>query len=127
LSGSLSERYFPGRAPIEAYGKGGFAFANMSHRGSILVLPSGIWAWSPKTPCEIDEKSLAPVFAKTEEIDFLLIGSGRDQVPLAAPLRKRLKAASVSYDVMPTWAAASTYNILLAEGRRVAAALIAVE
>jgi len=127
LSESLSERYFPGRAPIEAYGKGGFAFANMSHRGSILVLPSGIWAWPPKTPHQIDEKSLAPVFAKRAEIDFLLIGSGRDTAPLATPLRKSLNNASLSYEVMPTRTAASTYNILLAEGRRVGAALIAVE
>ena len=36
---------FPGRAPIEAYGNGGFRFADMSHRGSILALPSGIEAW----------------------------------------------------------------------------------
>ncbi len=121
------ERHFPGRAPIEAYGAGGFRFAEMSHRGSILVLPGGIWAWPPVSAAEIDAASLARVFAEKAEIDIFLIGCGRDPVLLPQPLRERLRAAGISFDVMPTRAAASTYNVLLAEGRRVAAALIAVE
>jgi len=127
LSGSSSGPHFPGRAPIEAYGASGFAFANMSHRGSILALPSGIWAWPPKTFAEIDEASLARVFAEQGEIDFFLIGSGREPALLAELLRQRLKDSGLDYDVMPTRAATSTYNVLLAEDRRVAAALIAVE
>jgi uncharacterized protein len=121
------ERHFPGRAPIEAYGAGGFRFAEMSHRGSILALPSGIWAWPPKSPGEIDEGSLARIFAEKAVIDILLVGCGRDPVLLPAPLREHLREAGISFDVMPTRAAASTYNVLLGEGRRVAAALIAVE
>ncbi len=127
MSGVSGERHFPGRAPIEAYGSGGFRFADMSHRGSVLALPSGIWAWPPKTAAEIDEVSLARVFAEKTEIDIFLIGCGRDPVLLPALLRKLLRDAGISFDVMPTRAAASTYNVLLAEGRRVAAALIAVE
>lgn len=121
------ERHFPGRAPIEAYGAGGFRFADMSHKGSILVLPSGIWAWPPKSAAEIDEASLARVFAEKTGIDIFLIGCGRDPVLLPAPLREHLREAGLSFDVLPTRAAASTYNVLLGEGRRVAAALIAVE
>lgn len=121
------ERHFPGRAPIEVYGAGGFRFADMSHRGSILALPSGIWAWPPKSAAEIDEASLARVFAERTEIDIFLIGCGRDPVLLPAPLREHLRGAGISFDVLPTRAAASTYNVLLAEGRRVAAALIAVD
>ncbi len=127
MSGEPSERHFPGKAPIEAYGAGGFRFAEMSHRGSILALPGGIWAWPPKIAAEIDADSLARVFAEKAEIDIFLIGCGRDPVLLPAPLRERLRAAGISFDVMPTRAAASTYNVLLAEGRRVAAALIAVD
>ncbi len=104
-----------------------FVFAGMSHRGSILALPSGVWAWPPRTPAEIDEASLARVFAEKAGIDFLLIGSGRDPVLLADPVRRRLRKEGLSFDAMPTRAAASTYNVLFAEGRRVAAALIAVE
>jgi uncharacterized protein len=121
------ERHFPGRAPIEAYGAGGFRFADMSHRGSILALPSGIWPWPPKSPAEIDEASLARVLAEKAEIDIFLIGCGRDPVLLPQALREHLREAGISFDVLPTRAAESTYNVLLGEGRRVAAALIAVE
>ena len=50
--------HLPRSAPIEAYGKGGFAFADMSHRGSLLCLPDAIWAWQVTKPAEIDEYSL---------------------------------------------------------------------
>jgi uncharacterized protein len=126
LNGS-GEPHFPRRAPIEAYGAGGFRFADMSHRGSILALPSGIWPWPPKSPAEIDEASLARVLAEKAEIDIFLIGCGRDPVLLPQALREHLREAGISFDVLPTRAAASTYNVLLGEGRRVAAALIAVE
>ena len=119
--------HYPRPAQIEAYGAGGFRFAGMSHRGSILALPSGIWAWPPRIAAEIDEASLARVIEEKAAIDILLIGCGRDPVLLAEPARKRLREEGISFDAMPTRAAASTYNVLFAEGRRVAAALIAVE
>jgi uncharacterized protein len=122
-----AERHLPRQAPIEAYGAGGFRFAEMSHKGSLLSLPGGIWAWPPRSAAEIDIASLARVFGEKAAIDIFLIGCGREPVLLAAPLRERLRAEGISFDVMPTRAAASTYNVLLAEGRRVAAALIAVE
>jgi uncharacterized protein len=119
--------HYPQQAQIDGYGAGGFRFAGMSHRGSILALPSGIWAWPPHTPAEIDEASLARVLSEKAAIDILLIGCGHDHALLAEAVRRRLEEAGISYDAMPTRAAASTYNVLLAEGRRVAAALIAVE
>lgn len=127
MSAPAPDPHFPGRVPIDAYGAGGFRFAEMSHRGSILALPSGMWAWPPKSAAEIDEGSLGRAIAEKSEIDILLIGCGRDPVLLPEPLRRRLKDLGLSYDILPTRAAASTYNVLLAEGRRVAAALIAVE
>jgi uncharacterized protein len=111
---------------IEAYGAGGFRFAGMSHRGSIVIVPSGIWAWPPRTPAEIDEASLARVVNEREEIDLVLIGAGTDFYVLPEALRWRLRELGLRFDVLPTSAAASTYNVLFAEGRRVAAALIAV-
>jgi uncharacterized protein len=121
------ERHYPRPASIEAYGNGGFRFAGMSHRGSILVLPSGVWAWLPSRVDEVDELSLARVIEERDAIDFFLIGAGRDPAPLSRPLQDRLRLLGIHFDVMPTAAAASTYNVLLAEGRRVAAALIAVD
>lgn len=126
MSVSQSDPHFPGRAPIDGYGQGGFRFAGMSHRGSLLIVPSGIYAWPIDTAADLSESALARVFAEAEEIDLLMIGSGRDPVALPVALRQRCKAAGMSVDVQPTGGAASTYNVLLDEGRRVAAALIAV-
>jgi uncharacterized protein len=116
----------PHPAAIEAYGVGGFRFAGMSHKGSILALPTGIWAWDASTPADIDEQSLARVLAEPA-VDLLVIGTGRDLVPLARALRDRLKARRLNVEALPTASAASTYNVLLGEDRRVAAALLAVE
>ncbi len=66
------------------------------------------------------------MFSEAREIDLLMIGSGRDPIALPAALRTLLNEAKISVDLQPTGGAASTYNVLLDEGRRVAAALIAV-
>jgi uncharacterized protein len=118
---------FPGRAPIEAYGNGGFRFADMSHRGSILALPSGIEAWPVRAPAEISPASLARLIAEANAIEILLIGTGDAMVPLSAQARGALEAAGLYPDQMSTGAAVRTYNVLLSEERQVAAALVAVE
>src|SRR5215218_7833847 len=118
--------HFPGSAPIEAYGKGGFAFADMSHRGSLLCLPDGIWAWDVTKPDEIDEYSLARVFKSANVIDTLVIGTGTDVWIPPKSLREALRAVRVVLDPMQTGSAIRTYNIMMGERRRVAAALIAV-
>jgi uncharacterized protein len=117
---------FPGRAPIEAYGNGGFRFADMSHRGSILALPSGIEAWPVKTAAEIDAASLKRLLDEAEAIELLLIGTGDVMLPLSLEARAALEAASLYPDPMATGAAVRTYNVLLSEDRQVAAALVAV-
>jgi uncharacterized protein len=126
MSGPSDAPHLPRSAPIEAYGKGGFAFADMSHRGSLLCLPDAIWAWSVTRPNEIDEVSLARVFAAANGIDTLIVGTGTE-VWLAPPaLRNALRRVSVVLDSMQTGPAIRTYNIMMGERRRVAAALIAV-
>jgi uncharacterized protein len=119
-------RHLPQPAPIEAYGNGGFRFAGMSHRGSLLCLPDGIWAWPVTDRNELNETTLAPVLALAGALDLFLIGVGRDPWPLPAVLRERFCDAGISVDTMATGPAAQTYNILLGEGRRVGAGLIAV-
>ena len=120
-------RHLPYPATIEAYGKGGFRFAGMSHRGSLLCLPDGIWPWPPRQASEITEAVLEPVFARAGDIGLLLIGTGRGGWIMPAPLRARFRALSISIETTNTGSAVSTYNILLGEGRRVAAGLIADE
>jgi uncharacterized protein len=119
--------HLPTSAGIDAYGNGGFRFAGMSHRGSLLCLPSGIWAWPVTAPDEIDEASLQLVVAGAGDIDFLIIGSGLTTWVAPEALRWRLRELHIGLDVMPTSAAVRTYNILQGERRRVAAALIAVD
>jgi uncharacterized protein len=119
--------FLPGPHTIEGYGNGGFRFGGMSHRGSILALPSGIYAWDAVTARDITIESLGPVFDEPPGvIEHLLIGTGLDIVPLSASLRQRLREAGIRAEPMPTGAAARTYPILLGENRRVAAALLAV-
>jgi uncharacterized protein len=118
--------HLPRSAPIEAYGKGGFAFAEMSHRGSLLCLPDGIWAWPVTRPEEIDEVTLRRVIEKSSLIDTLVIGTGNAVWLPPGWLRERLRKVSVVIDAMQTGPAIRTYNIMMGERRRVAAALIAV-
>jgi uncharacterized protein len=119
--------HFPGKAQLDAYGNGGFRFAEMSHRGSILCLPSGVWSWKPVTASEIDEASLARAIEEASEIEIFLIGTGDEHVHLDPVLRQKLKDAGLRVDVMATGPAARTYNVLFSDKRKVAAALIAVE
>ena len=118
--------HLPYQAAIDAYGNGGFRFSDMSHRGSLLSLPSGIWGWVVGETGEIDEVSLQPVFAEAGDIDILVLGSGDAPRPLPEPLRWRLRELGIGLELTPTGPAVRTYNILLAERRRVAAGLIAV-
>ena len=84
--------HLPRSAPIEAYGKGGFAFADMSHRGSLLCLPDAIWAWPVTRPDEIDEYSLARVFKAANAIDTLIVGTGTEVWLPPRGLREALRA-----------------------------------
>ena len=118
--------HLPRSAPIEAYGKGGFAFADMSHRGSLLCLPDAIWAWPVSKAEDSDKIALARVFAAAASIDTLIIGTGTDVWLPPPALREALRAVKVVLDTMQTGPAVRTYNIMIGERRRVAAALIAV-
>jgi uncharacterized protein len=118
--------HLPRSAPIEAYGKGGFAFADMSHRGSLLCLPNAIWAWPVTRPEEIDRASLQHVFEAADSIDTLIIGTGTGIWLPPPALREALRAVKIVLDTMQTGPAIRTYNIMMGERRRVAAALIAV-
>jgi uncharacterized protein len=118
--------HLPRSAPIDAYGKGGFAFAGMSHRGSLLCLPEAIWAWPVTKPGEIDRYSLERVFGAANQIDTLIVGTGTEVWLPPADLRAALRTVHIVLDTMQTGPAIRTYNIMIGERRRVAAALIAV-
>jgi uncharacterized protein len=123
----IRDAHYPGRAPIDAYGNGGFRFAGMSHRGGILSVPSGIYGWDVSAAGAFDEAALARVFAEADAIDVLLIGTGAQTAPIRRALRDRFRAANIIADAMSTGAAVRTFNVVLAEGRAVAAILVPVD
>ncbi len=119
--------FYPGRAPIDAYGNGGFRFAGMSHRGSILCLPSGISAWAPERLEDLSLQAFAKVLIERSEVAVLFLGTGKELRHPGLDVRSGLAEAGIGLEAMDTGAACRTYNILLAEGRPVAAALLAVD
>jgi uncharacterized protein len=123
---TIRDQHFPGRAPIDYYGNGRFSFAEMSHNGSLLCLPSGIFGWSPASLAEMDEVTFAPIFNEADGIEILVVGCGNDIGAFPRDLRDKLRAVGIGLEIMATGPAVRTYNILLSEDRPVAAALIAV-
>jgi len=119
--------FYPYQAAIEGYGNGGFRFAGMSHRGSLLCLPTGMHAWEARSPAEITLANLEPVFAAADQIDVLLVGLGTDISDFGKSIRQALRDRHVIVEAIATGGAVRTYNILLGENRAVGAALIAVE
>ena len=123
----LETPHLPTPAPIDAYGNGGFRFGGMSHRGSLICFPDGMWAWPVASVAELSEASLLPALMHAGAIDVYLIGAGRDPWVLPAPLRALFRERAISVDTMATGPAVRTYNILLAENRRAGVGLIAVD
>ena len=119
--------FYPYQAGIDGYGNGGFRFANMSHRGSLLCLPTGMHKWDVASPAEITFESLQPVFEAADKIDVLLIGLGKDVVGFPKPIREALRERGIIVEAIATGGAVRTYNILLGEDRAVGAAFIAVD
>jgi uncharacterized protein len=123
----VEERHLPRQALIDAHGGGGFRFAGLSHRGSLLCLPDGVWAWRVAAPAEMSDQALSPVFARASDLDFFIVGSGSEPWIMPEPLRTRFSEAHISVDTMTTGPAVRTYNVMLMEGRRVGAGLIAID
>ena len=119
--------HLPRQALIDAHGGGGFRFAGMSHRGSLLCLPDGVWAWPIAAPAALTEDSVVAVFDRATELDFFILGTGDAPWTMPEPLRARFREAHISADTMTTGPAVRTYNVMLMEGRRVGAGLIAIE
>ncbi len=123
----MEARHLPRQTVIDAHGGGGFRFADMSHRGSLLCLPDGIWAWPVVSPDGLTDEALSPVFDRADALDFFILGTGYLPWVAPEPLRARFRNAHISFDAMTTGAAVRTYNVMLMESRRVGAGLIAVD
>ena len=105
---------------IQSYGHAGFRIGNTHYTSSVLVTPTTTFAWNGAWTIE----ALAPLFDTDPGPEILLLGTGTRHTMLDAHLRQMLKTKGVGIDTMDTGAACRTFNILLGESRRVAAALI---
>lgn len=110
---------------IQRYGDGGFRVAGIDYQGSIIVRVDATDRWPVSAVSEIDLTSLTPLSGVSPAVDILLIGCGPRFSPPPSDLRRGLKNAGMVLEWMDTGAACRTFNVLLAEGRAVAAALIA--
>lgn len=119
--------HLPHQALIDAHGGGGFRFSGMSHRGSLLCLPFGVWPWPVGEPAAITDDTLSLVFARSSELDFFIIGTGDAPWIVPERLRQKFRQAHISADAMTTGPAVRTYNVMMMEGRRVGAGLIAID
>ncbi|WP_325166142.1 Mth938-like domain-containing protein [Thermohalobaculum xanthum] len=119
----MNEITFGGQRPVDGYGPGGFRIAGEWHEGPLVLLPSGI---QPMAGGALGDAAIAPVLAAAAEIDVVLVGQGAEIAPLPRALREAFEAAGIGVEMMSTPSACRTYNVLLAEDRRVAALLIAV-
>ncbi len=111
------------RQVIDSYGAGGFHVSGAAYTGAILVFPDGTQPWPVTELAEVTVESLRPV-VEHGHIEILLLGCGRRMQPVQSALRQALRQAGIVVDAMDTGAACRTYNVLLAEDRRVAAALL---
>ena len=113
----------PGRQVIERYAATGFRVSGVVYPGAILVFPDRTLAWTAASAGAVTLDSLSAVVARGD-VQILLLGLGRHMGPVAAGLRHGLRAAGITLEPMDTGAACRTYNVLVAEDRQVAAALI---
>ncbi|HTZ78668.1 MAG TPA: Mth938-like domain-containing protein [Stellaceae bacterium] len=114
-----------GRQVIERYGPSGFRVTGISFASSVLVFPDRTSAWEVTAIGDLTAESLRPVI-EHGGVEILLLGCGSRMAPVSPGLRQTLRAAGIVVDAMDTGAACRTYNVLMAEERRVAAALIRI-
>ncbi len=115
-----------GRQVVHAYGEGRFRIAGTVWEQPVLILPQKTLPWSVASINDITLESLAPLFEADPAVEILLIGCGMRMTLVSPSLRAEIRQRGIMSDLMDTGAACRTYNVLMAEDRRVAAAVIPV-
>jgi uncharacterized protein len=116
-----------GRQIIERYAPGAFRVSGVTYQGALLVLPDRTLAWPIASFADITLSSLSALTDPSHPaVELLLVGCGEALRPLPRDLRQALRQAGIVAEAMDTGAACRTYNVLMAEDRRVAAALLPV-
>jgi uncharacterized protein len=113
------------RQVLQSYGKEGFRVSDVAWPSAIIVFPTRTMVWDVSVVADFSLAAFAPVGeASDPPIELLLIGTGQRMALLPSKLRADLRALGFGLEVMDTGAACRTYNILVGEERRVAAALL---
>lgn len=115
-----------GSLVLTGYGGGGFKLNHQFIQGSLLLLPDGSQPWAVSAAEALSLDSLSALEPCWGRLDLLIVGTGDRPVPVTQEIRSYVRAKGIALEVMDTGAACRTYNVLLSEGRRVAAALVAV-
>jgi uncharacterized protein len=116
---NLSEVTFDDARPFDGYGPGFFRVGGEVVPGDILVHPGAVRSWG-------GYRDAATITALAGEVDVIFVGTGADVAHIPADLRAAIEEAGMGVEAMTTPAACRTYNVLIGEGRRVAAAVLAV-
>jgi uncharacterized protein len=122
----MREVLFREQPPIEGYGAGGFRMRGQFQQGSILILPDRVERWEAAVLGDVTPGSLAPVLESAADLEILVLGIGADIAFVPEDIQTAVREAGLGLESMSTGAAARTYNVLITEDRRVAAALLAV-
>lgn len=115
-----------GRMMVDSYGPGRFKIRGTAFQGSLIVFPDRVEAWDLTSIEDLSVQSLSTVNAAEPKVEILLLGTGGRTALVPSALRREIRDAGISMDIMDTGAACRTFNVLMIEGRRAAAALIAV-
>ena len=114
-----------GRQVIQSYSEAGFKVSGTLFRGAVFVTPEQSWDWNFTGSADtLTEKDFEPLLKFAEDLDIVLLGTGFRHVFVSPAMRRDLKERGLALDPMDSGAACRTYNVLMAEGRRVAAALL---
>lgn len=115
----LTELQFDDAKPVEGYGPGFFRIAGEAMAAPLIVTATGARPWGGYA-------DLAALLKMSGEIDVIFFGTGDEIGHIPQELRKQLDAVGIGAEAMNSPAACRTYNVLVSEGRRVAAALLPV-
>ena len=118
---------FGEQPPIDAYGNGGFRIGAIRQQGSLLITPSRAVEWSISSITDVNAQSFDMLAQEASDIELLLLGCGKRIELIPSAVRESVRTMGMVLEPMDTGAACRTYNVLLAEKRKVAAALIAVD
>jgi len=117
----------PSPQVIQTYGNGGFTVSGIRHNGPVVVLRHQTLPWAPPHDLtNLTAAHFAAVLDPAAEVSIVLLGCGARAVQVNGALRAELRAAGMTVEPMDSGAACRTFNLLLLEGRRVAAMLIAL-